>query len=328
MSGGITQQDVLDESRQHDAVPALGSAGSFVQGSLYRLAACACVAGMVAGTKLLGERGVPIFEAVFYRCLVWAPLILLWILFRTGPGGLRPTSIPGTLLRVSLSLGGGLLLFAAASLLPLAEATAISFSAPLLATCLSAVVLAERIGYDRWVAIVLGLAGVLLVVRPTQSDLSPIGVVLALLAALTVAITTINLRQMPTSDTVSLTAFWGNLLGLVGFGLAAPWFITNHVLEIWLLILATSVAGGLNLLLFMASLRHASVSALAPLDYSQLLWAGLLAWFIWETMPPVETMAGSGIIALSGFYTIWRGQFAGGVDDAALDSPSSDKTRR
>lgn len=271
-----------------------------------RLAAMSCFAITAAAIKLGVELGGGTVELIFYRNFLAMPVILIWLMLGPGLGSIRTTRPKAHAVRASLGLVSMTLVFQSFIMLPLAEATTISFSAPLFATIFSALILSERVGAHRWAAVVLGLAGVLIVMQPGGNAVSGTGLAVALASAITVASVTITIRQLGATETVGATVFWFTAAGTVALGLLMPFFAKAHTPEAWAVIVVLGVMGGLAQILMTASLRYAPVAVVAPFDYCQLIWAIGLGWLLWSTIPSPTTLIGAAVIVASGLYTVYR----------------------
>ncbi|GAB2903256.1 DMT family transporter [Uliginosibacterium flavum] len=185
--------------------------------------------------------------------------------------------------------------------LPLAEATAISFVAPLLVVLLARPLLGERIGLVRLLAVLCGFGGVLLVARPGGSlDLA--GVLFVLVAALCGTAYQLLSRVLVGSESTLTLLFYVALAGAVCFGTTLPW-VWHGPMPGWgdaLLMLSLGVTGGLGHYLFTHAYHDAPASLLAPFSYLQLLWAGLLGWLVFDRVPDHLTLFGMGVIAVAG----------------------------
>jgi drug/metabolite transporter (DMT)-like permease len=271
-----------------------------------RLGAAASFGCMGAMIKLGHEAGIHLAELIFYRFAFGLPPLLAWIAL-TGRWSAWRTDRPAAhLTRGVLGLATMALAFSALAFLPLAEATVIGFVAPLFAVILSALLLKETVRRHRWSAVAIGFVGVLIVMRPAGADLPPLGLALALLAALGVAAVTIAVRSIGRTEGTDTTVLW-----FTGFAMlvTAP-FVALHgvghsALE-WAVLAGLGLAGGLGQLFLTSSLRYAPVAVVVPFDYTQLLWAVLLGWAIWQTQPPASTWTGAAVIIASGLYTLWR----------------------
>src|SRR5690606_8527632 len=185
--------------------------------------------------------------------------------------------------------------------MPLAETTAINFLAPTLVALLAGSLLSECIGVWGWLAIVTGFIGVMLIARP-GGGLDALGIFFALMAACANATYQLLSRLLASTEKAIALLFYTALIGSIIFGLALPWYWENKTpstLEV-ILLLSMGVTGGLGHYLFTLAYRHAPASILAPMTYLQLLWAGLMGWVIFGTIPDGTSLIGMAIVALSG----------------------------
>ncbi len=273
---------------------------------ILRLLAGLTFALMAAGVKLAAEHGANVLEILFYRNLFSLPLIIGWVAVGPGLDGLRVQRPSAHLSRAAIGLVSMVLNFQALRMLPLAEATVISFSVPFFATALAALVLAEPVGRHRWSAIAVGLIGVAIAAQPTGSHVPLAGAVVGIAAALGVAAVNVTLRQLGSTETATATVFWFAVASLLATGLLMPWFAQAHDAATWGWLLWVGITGGAAQLLNTASLRLAPVPVLTPFDYTQLVWATILGWLIWNAQPTGATWAGAAIIVASGLYIVHR----------------------
>lgn len=210
---------------------------------------------------------------------------------RTGLVILRAFTLTLTTLFVGMAL----------QLMPLAETTSIIFMAPMFVVLLASPLLGEKVGIWGWIAVITGFIGVLLVVRP-GSELSTLGIFCALLGAMSNAAYQLMSRVLVSTEKAITMLFYTALLGTIIFSIALPWFWENKTpdeLEITLFVLM-GVFGGLGHYFFTLAYRHASASALAPVTYLQLLWAALLGWLIFDSLPHGLSIVGMIIVVGSG----------------------------
>lgn len=272
---------------------------------------------MAALIKLGYEAGAHTVELVFYRFAFGLPPLLVWIAWSRSFDAWR-TERPGAhLARAALGLTTMTLAFSALGYLPLAEATTISFAAPLFAVMLSALVLGEAVGVHRWSAVTAGLLGVLIVMQPGGEELPPTGLVIAVLAALGIGCVNITIRQIGKTDTPQTTVLWFTVTCMIVVGALMPLYGQAQDGRTWAILVGVGTFGGIGQLFLTASLRFAPVPVIAPFDYTQLLWAVLLGWLLWGTKAPATTWAGAAVIVASGLYTVYREQKLGRVKPRA-----------
>lgn len=280
-----------------------------MRGIVLRLATAAIFAMMAALLKLAAAWGAGLGELVFLRSFVGMLVVLAWVFPREGLKGIAPYKARNLVGRSAIGLVAMTLSFEALVLLPLAEAITIGFTAPIFATFLSWLLLREQVGIHRWLAAAVAFAGVIIVMRPgapTAGAIAPLGVALALTAALFAGGVSIAVRHIAGVESIAAISFWFQLAGSgVGLLLMAAVGISGGTNAVLVLILA-GMLGGLAQLLATASLHAAPVSVLAPFDYLQLIFAAALGWLFVGTAPTVFTWAGGLLITASGLYTAWR----------------------
>ena len=247
-------------------------------------------------------------EMVFYRSIFGLPVVLFWVLNSGGGWAAISTRRPLVhLWRCALGVTGILLIFQGLRLLPLADATTIGFTAPIFATLLSILVLKEKVGRHRWTAVVVCFLGVLVMVRPGAEGAPPLaGLLFALGGAFVAASVTVTLRQLGKTEKATAIVFWFFVACALAGGALALMDGHSHTWPVLAVLAAGGLAGGLAQLLMTSSLQHAPVSALAPLDYLQMVGAVVLGWLLLRDAPTAATLAGAALIAGSGLYTAWR----------------------
>lgn len=276
-----------------------------VSGILCRIGSGFSFATMGALLKLASEQGLNAPELVFYRSLFSLPVVIFWVLKRESLAALRPNRPLAHVWRSGLGLLSMGLTFQALILLPLADATAINFTAPIFATILSFLVLREFVGLHRWAAVLVGFIGVLIVARPGSSSLPLLGVGIALVGALGQAGVTTTLRHLQRSENIAAIVFWFAISGVLVGALLMPVFGRLHGLEAMALVFAGGLAGGAGQLLMTSSLR-APISVVSPFDYLQIVAATAYGWLLFSDIPNAHTLIGAALIAGSGLYTAWR----------------------
>lgn len=261
----------------------------------------------------IASRDYPVTQVVFFRSF-FALLPIIVIALRSGEGfGILRTQRPfGHALR---SLAGTFAMFtnfAALALLPLAEATALAFAAPLFAVVLAVVLLSEQVGVYRWSAVILGFCGVLLVARPlallsgAPGAVSPHGVLLGLLGAFFIALSLIFMRRLSQVEHASTIVFYYSLTTTIVSAITLPFTAVWPTPSGLALLVLTGVVGGAAQLLYTASYRYANVTTLAPFDYAQLIWATVLSYLVFDYVPAAVAFAGIFLITASGVFIVLR----------------------
>ncbi len=274
---------------------------------------------------LAGSYPYPLHEIGLVRSVVALVLVFgfLWL-----EGGFR--QLVSNRLGIHLWRGGLLILanmtyFLGLSMMPLADAAAVFFSAPLIITLLAIPFLGEKVGPRRWTAIIIGLLGVLIMLRP-GGDAVRLAALLPLLAAVCYASIQILTRKLGTTDNASVMAFYvqacflvfSALFGLVfGSGWAAPAdgdTALTFLLKSWawpdatgfLLMAGCGVMVGIGSYLLSQAYRIAQARTVAPFEYTGLPFAVLLGFLVWGELPDGWSLAGILLIAFSGVYVFYR----------------------
>lgn len=271
---------------------------------LYMLAAIAAFAVTDASVKWLTDR-YDVWQIVFLSRIVTL-LFVLWLARRAGGLGTLRTARPWQhLLRALLGLGMLVTFFYALSAMPLPDAIAVAFAAPLFMTMLSPWLLGERVGPRRWAAVLVGFVGVLIIVRPTGGALDwPAS--LALTSALLYAVMLIMGRRMSATESSPALVFYFAILSFVASALPMPWvWVTPDLLDAGIFLLM-SVGGTAGAYLITQAFRFGEVSLIAPLEYTALLWAMLLGFLLWHDIPSWSMLGGAVLIIGSGIYIARR----------------------
>ena len=188
--------------------------------------------------------------------------------------------------------------------LALAEAYTLFFIAPLLITALSTVVLREKVRPAHWVAIVLGMVGVLVALRPNQEAFFTLGALAVLAAATCYAVSAITGRMLTRTDSSASLVFWTTTLLALGAGaLAWPQWVGVAQAH-WPLVAGLAVTGFAGQLAITEAFRHGQASVVAPFEYTALAWGMGLDWVLWQTVPGYSTLLGGAIIIGSGLYLV------------------------
>lgn len=271
-----------------------------------RVGAMAVLACLSALVKWTGARGIPVFEIILFRNLFAFVPLGLYIWRTTGFEVLKTKRPFGHMTRSIVGLTGMVCGFSAVQYLPLTEATALQFTSPLFMTALSALLLSERVGRHRWAAVVVGFVGVLIMAGPLPSTMNLPGVTLGILSAMGAAGAMVAIRQIADTERGPTIVFYFTLGG-VALGTVGSLFhwVTPDPLTLAMLILA-GLVGGVGQLLLTEALRNAPIGVIAPFDYTQLVWAGLLGVVIWGELPHPLTLVGAVIVAASGVYILHR----------------------
>ena len=222
-----------------------------------------------------------------------------WGLFRTR----RPAVQIG---RSVLMLVSNLVFVMAIGAVPLATASTIGFTSPLLVTALSVPLLHEQVGWRRWSAVVVGFAGALLVIRPGSGFHDP-AVLLLLFSSFAYALYQIATRLVGRTDNAATGIVFAALFGSLGMSLAMPFvFVMPHSALDWLLFGSLGLLGGFGHYLVIRAFQLGPAAVIAPLGYAELVGTVVLGYLVFGNFPDLWTWIGAGVIIASGIYIAFR----------------------
>ena len=281
------------------------AAGRPLKAIAFMLAAVAAFSGMDTLLKLLSQHYPPM-QVVALRGAASIPFMLLPLLAMGRLSDLRPVRLGMHVLRALLMLLVMVAFVYSLRVLSLADAYAIFLAAPLIVTALSVPLLGERVCWRRWVAICVGLAGVIALLRPSASSLVSVGAVAALLSATGYAFNAIALRVLTRTDTTASVVFWMiGLMTVLAVCIAAPHWVPIRAQD-WTLLAAIGVFATIAQHLLTEAFRKAPPSVVAPFEYTALLWGVAIDRVVWGVFPATHVYVGGGIVIASGLYLIWR----------------------
>jgi drug/metabolite transporter (DMT)-like permease len=258
----------------------------------------------MAVTIRLASADLSTFQIAFFRNL-FGLLFLLPFLFRDGWRLPRTAQLPRYLVRCAIGVAAMLCGFWALGNLPMAQAVALSYATPLLATVAAVFILGETVRMRRWSAVAIGLVGVLVIVRPGSEAFSA-GSLVALAGAMLSALVAIQIKQLSRVDAADTIVFYTYVfwvpMSLVPALFAWEW--PHGVTWLWLLMLGAFGTGGQ--LLWTRALKIGEVSALQPISFMQLPLVAVAAWLLFGEAPTRWTLVGAGIILAANIYIAHR----------------------
>lgn len=270
---------------------------------LAMVAAVGLFSFMDAGMKWLAPHYPPMQVAAL-RGLASAPLVFLWAIVTAPPVSLIRVRWSMHLLRGVLSIFMLATFAYALKRLPMADAYTLFFVAPLLITALSAPLLGEKVGAMRWIAIGVGLIGVIVAMRPTGEGWMSLGSIAAIGSALGYSLSAITVRTLGKTDSTQSMVLWMTVMVGLGAG-ALAWPDWKPIAsEHWPAIAVVGVAGAIAQYAVTIAFKLGEASAIAPFEYTALAWGVLLDWLLWQTLPDRYVFIGAGIIVASGIYLI------------------------
>jgi drug/metabolite transporter (DMT)-like permease len=265
------------------------------------LAAMAILPFLDVVAKYLGRQGVPILQIVWAR-LFFGALITLPLAWKlAGTRGLAPNMPLMHTARAVLIIAATAFFFLGLKHLPIADTLSIFFVQPLIVTMLSPLVLGEKVGIRRWMAVAIGFIGTLIIIRPGFQDFNP-GVVYALSAGMSLAIYMLLTRKIAGSSPAMVTTFYTSLLGAIIMSAVAVFIWQPPTPAQWgLFVLLALIANGGHFLIVKAY-DHAEASLLAPLAYTEMIMATFAGWYFFGDFPDRWTFAGVAILIACAIY--------------------------
>lgn len=276
-----------------------------LRGIMAMLVAVGCFSLMDALMKALAG-SYPAIQVAALRGLGALPLVTLYVWWRGQAASLLRVRWSLHLLRGAANIATLSLFSYALKTLPMAEAYTIFFIAPLLITALSTVVLGERVHGAHWGAVAVGLAGVLVAMRPDQEAFLGLGALAVLGAASCYALSAIIGRVLSRTDSTVSLVFWTTAFVAVAGGLMARPVWVPVAPAHWPLVAGLAVTGFFGLLAITQAFRHGQAAVVAPFEYTALAWGVALDWLLWQTVPDHATLLGGAIIIGSGLYVVRR----------------------
>jgi len=255
--------------------------------------------------KSLGGSYSP-FQIVFFSVLLGLPIAMLILMRDRTDGNLLPRYRGWTALRTGAAVTTGVSVFYAFSVLPLAQTYAILFATPLLITLLSVPILGERVGWRRGAAVLVGLAGVLVVLRPGQGTELGLGHLAALVAAMGGATASIIVRKIGAEERNVVLLLYPMMANLVVAGAALPFVYRPMPLADLGALAAMAALALVASLCVIAAYKRAPAFQIAPMQYSQIIWAILFGAVFFAEAVDLFTILGATIIIGSGIFILMR----------------------
>ena len=270
--------------------------------------------GMATGVKLASDR-VPTGEAVFFRAFFGLLVIVPWIASQGRLwDGIKTSNAMGHFWRGLVGVSAMSMGFAALGLLPLSEVKAIQYAQPVLVVVFAAMFLGERVRVFRLAAVVMGLAGVLIIMSPrltalTDGDMNvlmALGAVLAFGSATGAALAHVFIRKLTMSEPTSAIVFWfavtASCLSLLTLPFGWVWPTYNEAAAL----IGAGLCGGIGQIFLTSSYRYAAASVVAPFEYFSILLALAVGYLVFSEVPSLIMLVGIVLIVVAGIIIIWR----------------------
>jgi drug/metabolite transporter (DMT)-like permease len=273
-------------------------------GILYMVGATIVFAASSACSKWLVAT-YPVGEVLFTRSVVSLIACALVILPTSGLVVFRTSRLRHHVARSFSQFVSQSCLIIAFSLMPLAGAIAINFSAPLFAALVSIVLLKEKVGLARWTALLVGFLGVLIVTNPGAGAFQ-IGALFALANAILYGTVTAAVRGMTATESAPTLTLYQIVLITSFFAVVAPFGFIMPTWDHWGLIVFNGLANAIGQYWWTKSLHLGPASAVAPFFYLSLVWAAVIGFVVWGDVPTIGLLIGSAIVVASGLFLLWR----------------------
>ena len=283
-----------------------------LRGILFKILSVCMFMGMASLVKASSAE-VPPGQAVFFRSFFALPIIIGWLAIRHElRDGWKTKSPMGHVWRGLVGTTAMGLGFTGLGLLPLPEVTAIGYAAPLLVVIFAAMFLGEDVRIFRLSAVAMGMVGVLIVLSPRLSvgaslDVSEtLGAVVVLMGAVMAALAQVFVRKMVATETTAAIVFWFTITSSVMALFTLPWGWVMPGWQVALMLVMAGLLGGIGQILLTSSYRYADASLVAPFDYTSMLLALVIGYFIFDEVPTGTMLLGAGIVISAGVLIIWR----------------------
>jgi drug/metabolite transporter (DMT)-like permease len=248
---------------------------------------------------------LPSIEIAWMRFLVFAMIMVPAMIPGSPLFALRTSRVSLQLMRGAALLGSSLFFITGLGYLPIAEASATGFVAPLFVTALSIVLLSEKVGVRRWLATATGLLGVLIILRP-GSNAFHAAAFFPIISALAWAATLIMTRMMSGKEHAITIMTYSSIAGIAILSVLVPFFWVTPSWQAVMFGILIGIASTAGQWIVVLAFRYADASVLAPFSYSQLVWVSTLGFLIFGEVPDGWTVVGAAFIVGSGLYTAHR----------------------
>ena len=270
------------------------------------------IAIMVAGVALLTANDAvskyltesyPVGQVICLRQAATLLVIVPYVMAITGWGAVRVVSWQGQIVRGLLFVANAAFIVLALSLLPLATVITIMFASPIITAAVSMQMLGERVDRSRWLAILAGFAGVLIVVRPGAASFEW-ALLIAVAASFANSLRDVMTRLLSRTETSIAILFWSTLIVMAAGALTAPfgWRPVTGTDAAWFVVAGVFNASAHFLLI--VALRLGEAAVITPMRYTALIWATLIGYMVWRELPDAWVLAGSAVIIASGISMV------------------------
>ncbi len=283
-----------------------------LRGILFKVMSVCMFMGMASLIKAASV-DVPPGQAVFFRSFFALPIIFGWLAIRGElRNGWKTKNPMGHFWRGLVGTSAMGLGFTGLGLLPLPEVTAIGYAAPLLVVVFAAMFLNEEVRAFRLSAVALGMVGVLIVLSPRLSvgaalNVSEtLGAVVVFMGAVLAALAQVFVRKLVATETTAAIVFWFTITSTIMSLFTLPWGWVVPGWSVALMLIMAGLLGGIGQILLTSSYRYADASLVAPFDYTSMILALTIGYFVFDEVPTGTMLIGAGIVIAAGVLIIWR----------------------
>ena len=283
-----------------------------LRGIIFKVMSVCMFMGMASLVKA-ASADVPPGQAVFFRSFFALPIILGWLAIRHElHNGWKTKNPLGHFWRGLVGTSAMGLGFTGLGLLPLPEVTAIGYAAPLLVVVFAAMFLNEDVRAFRLSAVALGMVGVLIVLSPRLSvgaslnSSETLGAMVVLMGAVLAALAQVFVRKLVATESTAAIVFWFTITSSIMALFTLPWGWVVPSWQIALMLVMAGFLGGIGQIFLTSSYRYAEASLVAPFDYTSMMLALLIGYFIFDEVPTGTMLIGAGIVIFAGVLIIWR----------------------
>jgi len=283
-----------------------------LRGIIFKVMSVCMFMGMASLVKA-ASADVPPGQAVFFRSFFALPIILGWLAIRHElHNGWKTKNPLGHFWRGLVGTSAMGLGFTGLGLLPLPEVTAIGYAAPLLVVVFAAMFLNEDVRAFRLSAVALGVVGVLIVLSPRLSvgaslnSSETLGAIVVLMGAVLAALAQVFVRKLVATESTAAIVFWFTITSSIMALFTLPWGWVVPSWQIALMLVMAGFLGGIGQIFLTSSYRYAEASLVAPFDYTSMMLALLIGYFIFDEVPTGTMLIGAGIVIFAGVLIIWR----------------------
>ncbi len=269
------------------------------------LAAMAILPFLDVVAKFLGQQGVPVAQIVWARMFFGAVMTLPFVVIGAGPRALIPNLPAMHTLRAIFLIAATGFFFWGLKFLPIADCLAIFFVQPLIVTMLSPVILGEKVGPRRWLAVVVGFIGTLIIIRPGFQQFNP-GMLMALAAGASLAIYMLLTRRISGRARAVETTFYTNLIGAIIASSSLYFVWQQPSMEQWALFILLAFIANFGHFLIIKAYDYAEASLMAPLSYAEIIMAVAAGWWFFGELPDRWTIMGVAILIACAIYISYR----------------------